>query len=337
MRLILIGFGVVGQGLARILRDKRDDLKQRYNFTSEIVAVITGSRGTLYRPDGLDIAQLLSAIEAGSLSHYPKHDGLIRDWDALRIIREGEADVIVEASPTNLETAQPALDYCVAALESGKHIVTANKGPIALAYHDLMVRAKAAGRQVLYEATVMAGTPALRLGVEALAGCTVSEVRGILNGTTNYILTQMENGMDYAEALAQAQQLGYAETDPAGDVEGWDAAAKVIILALTFFGKKLTLNDMDVRGITGITVADVREAQAAGERWKLMASVTADGGRVQPVRIPMSDPLAGVASATNAITFVTDLMGEVTLVGAGAGQTETGFALLADLLALHRG
>lgn len=183
----------------------------------------------------------------------------------------------------------------------------------------------------------MAGTPSIRLAMQALQGCTIREARGILNGTTNYILTQMEGGMSYAEALAQAQQLGYAEADPAGDVEGWDAAGKVIILARALFNSSITFKDMDVKGITAITADDVREAAAAGEKWKLVARVTPDGGSVQPLRVKLSNPLAAVSGATNAITYSTDLMGDVTLVGAGAGRLQTGFGLLSDLLDINRG
>lgn len=336
MKLILIGFGVVGQGLAEILRDKAADLKAQYGFEAQITGVVTRSRGSVYRAGGLDIPALLAAMQAGGLQHYPDADGLERGWDALRMAREGEADALVESTHTNFETAQPALDLCRAAFETGKHVVLANKGPVALAYDELRQRAQAAGKQLRFEATVMAGTPTLRMGMQALAGCKISEARGILNGTTNYILTQMESGMRYADALAQAQQLGYAEADPTADVDGWDAAGKAIILAAALFGVQLRLNDMDVWGISGITPEDIEAARAAGERWKLIARVTPDGGSVQPQRVPVSSPLAGVSGTTNAVTFTTDLLGDVTLVGAGAGRLQTGFALLSDLLEIHR-
>lgn len=335
MNIALIGFGTVGQGLLAILRDKAESLRQQ-QFEPRIVAVATRSRGTLYDPAGLDSGTLLSAIGQGSLSHYPDQPGLARDWDALRLARESNADVLVEASPSNLQTGQPALDLCRAALENGKHVVLANKGPVAVAYDELRMLAAQHGKRLLLEATVMAGTPSLRLGMQALAGCTIREARGILNGTTNYILTQMESGLPYVEALAQAQQLGYAEADPTADVDGWDAAAKAIILAAALFNRRLTFDEMDVKGISQITAEDVAAAQAAGERWKLIAHITPEGGSVQPVRIPTSHPLAGVSGATNAVTYTTDLLGDVTLVGAGAGGVQTGFGLLSDLLDIHR-
>ncbi len=334
MKLALIGFGTVGQGFVEILRDKSADLKTRYGFTPQLVAVATRSRGTLLLPNGLDPARLLTAIEAGHLHHYPDAPGLVRDLDVPALIRASGADVLLEAGPTNLQMAQPALDYCYAALDQGMHVVLANKGPVAVAYTDLQARARAAGKRVLFEGTVMAGTPSLRLAQQALAGCTIQAARGILNGTTNYILTQMEGGMSYAEALRQAQALGYAEADPTADVDGWDAAGKALILAAALFDRTFTLADLDVQGIASITGADIAAAQAAGERWKLIAHVTPAGGSVRPQRVPNTHPLAAVGGATNAVTFTTDLLGDVTLVGPGAGRRQTGFALLADVLDL---
>jgi homoserine dehydrogenase len=331
MDIILVGFGVVGQGFAKILVDKAQQLEQTAGFMPRIVGVITGSKGTLYHPDGLDIDQLL-----GGVATYPEVDGVVRDLSAQDMIAGKLADVIVEVSPTNLETAQPALDYCQLALDNGKHVVLANKGPVALAFHELAEKAKANGLELRCEATVMAGTPTMQLAQEALTGCDIIEARGILNGTTNYILTQMEQGMSYTDALAKAQELGYAETDPSGDVEGWDAAGKVLILSKALFGATYGMSALDVVGITGISEADIQDAQANGERYKLIATVTPQGGQVKPMRLPVSDPLASVGGATNAITIATDLMGDVTLIGAGAGQIETGFAILSDLLAIHR-
>lgn len=340
MKIALIGFGGVGQGLIEILRDKAEYLRAAYGFEARIVAVATRTRGSLVvpgdSPDGLDPAGLLDAIAAGSLYQYPNAASLERGWDAERIARESDAEVLIEASPTDLETGQPALSTCEAAFQAGKHVVLANKGPVAIAYDRLQGWAAEAGRLLRFEGTVMAGTPSIRLAQEALAGCDIIEVRGILNGTTNTMLSMMEAGIPYEDALAEAQRLGYAEADPTADVDGWDAAGKAIILSWLLFGKALTLAHMDVTGIRALTPDDIAEASAAGERWKLIARVTAQGGSVTPMRLPLSHPLANVGGATNAITYTTDLLGEVTLIGAGAGRQQTGFALLSDLLAIQR-
>jgi homoserine dehydrogenase len=335
LKLLLIGFGTVGQGFAEILRDKAALLREQSGFVPVIIGVATRSGGTLYHPDGLDVNKLLAAAAQGGINHYPDTPGLRRDMDTLTLIQNSGADALLEASITNLQTGQPATDYCLAALAAGQHVILANKGPIALAYAELKAAAQKAGKQLRFEGTVMAGTPSLTLALEALAGCTILEARGILNGTTNYMLTQMAQGVVYADALAEAQRLGYAEADPTADVDGWDAAGKLLILAAALYGKKLSLTDMPVKGISGITPADIEAARQAGEVYKLIASVTPAGGSVNPERVPLNHPLA-VSGGTNAITFKTDLMGEITLVGAGAGRLQTGFALLADVLAIHR-
>jgi homoserine dehydrogenase len=330
----LIGSGAVGQGLLEILRSKADELQQEYGFTARVVAVVTKSRGALYHPQGLDIAQIIAALKAGGLAHYQATAE--RDWDALRLARDGQFDVLIEASPTDLQTGQPALDIVRAALTNGKDVVLANKGPVAVAYAELRALAAANQRHLRFEGTVMGGTPSIRLALQALAGCRITQVRGIVNGTTNYILTQMESGQAYDTALAQAQALGYAETDPSGDVDGWDAAGKAAILSALIFNKRLDVAQMSVQGISGITAASVAEAAAQQQRWKLIATITPDGGSVQPVRLPISNPLAGVSGITNAITYTTDLLGDVTLIGPGAGGVQTGFALLSDLLDIQR-
>jgi homoserine dehydrogenase len=336
VKIALIGFGNVGQGLAQILRDRATDLEAEYGFRGTLVAVATRSRGTLVYPDSLSPAALLDAIAEGSLDRYPDAPGLERGWTPERIVREAGADVLVEASPSDLQTGGPALDLALAAFASGLHVVLANKGPVVVAYPALMDAARAAHRRLLFEATVMAGTPSLRLALEGLAGAGITRARGIINGTTNYILTQMESGLGFAEALAQAQAIGYAEADPTADVDGWDAAGKARILSAALFGRPRSFEAMTVTGIRGLTADDIAAARAAGERWKLIADITPDALTVAPARVPLTHPLAGVMGGTNAITYTTALLGDVTLVGAGAGGVQTGFGLLSDLLALHR-
>lgn len=336
MKVGLIGFGVVGQGFATLISQKAQDLQNRYGLNVQIVAVATRSRGSLYAPDGLDTNALLTAIKAGSLDAYPDQTGLQHGLSPLTLASEGQFDVLIEASPSNLQDGQPAITVCEAALAVGKHIVLANKGALVYGYETLNKAAAANNKRLLFEASVMAGTPSLRLGMQALAGCTISEARGIVNGTTNFILTQMSDGLSYENALAEAQRLGYAETDPTADVEGWDAAAKAVILGAAIFGKQFAFAQMQVKGISQLTAQDVADATAAGERWKLIARVTPDEASVQPMRLAISHPLANVSGATNAVTYTTDLMGDITLVGAGAGGVQTGFGILSDLMEIHR-
>jgi homoserine dehydrogenase len=341
-KLALIGFGAVGQGLARILHTKGDSLRQNLGFEAQIVAVCTLSKGSLYHPKGLDIAKLLELVNhPDKFKAYPDTPGLQRGWDNLKTIRESNADTIIETSYTDIETGQPAIDHCRAAFEAGKHVVTANKGPVALAYQELSALAKKKEVRWCFEGTVMSGTPAIRMSLTALAGADISAVRGILNGTTNYILTKMEEGLSYETALAQAQELGYAEADPTADVEGYDTLSKVLILANVLMGIPLKKEEVVRQGISQLTVADIEQAAAEGKRWKLIGAVKKEGGQVaasvRPETIPLTDPLARVIGATNAITYETDLMGAVTLIGAGAGSLETGFSILIDLINIERG
>ena len=338
VRLGLIGFGNVGQGLAQILKESHADYLSTYGLDFQITAISDALKGNLYDPRGLDAATLLEEIaDGGDFKGTPAE---IPGWDALTMIRESNADVIVEMSYTDLKTGQPATDHLREALKHNKHVVTTNKGPVALFYSELKALAKANGVQIGVEGTVMSGTPTLRLAREILAAGRIRKVMGILNGTTNYILTQMESGMDYIDALAEAQKLGYAEADPTGDVEGFDAAGKVVILARLLMNTQISMDEVDRTGISKLTAADVAAAKAAGERWKLIGSLEWVNGKlaasVKPQRLSVSHPLAGVSGATNAAHFSTDYVGEVTLIGPGAGRLPTGYAVIEDILAIYR-
>lgn len=337
MKLALIGFGTVAQGLAKLLIEKEDDLKQRYGARFQVTAIVTQRRGSLYDPDGLDVRTALRAAQSGSLE---KCAASAKGWDALKVIAQSNADVILENTPTNLRDGEPAMAHVKAALALGKHVITANKGPIALGHRELVALAKAHGAHLLFEGTVLSGTPILSLAKYGLGGCRITELKGILNGTTNYILTQMESGMGYADALKRAQELGYAEADPSADVEGFDALAKIVILANVLMGANLKPTDVACEGITRITSEDVKAAKTEGKRWKLIGRAKREGNvvkaSVKPTLIPLDDPLASVGAAMNALTFGTDVLKSVTITGAGAGGPQTGFALLSDLLELHR-
>jgi len=338
IRLGLIGFGNVGQGLAQILRDQGHEYASRYGLEFRIVGISDAKLGCIWQPAGYTPAQLLEHVtHHGTLNGLP---GEQPGWDALKLAGECSADVIVELSFTNLQTGEPATSHIRAALSAGKHVVTTNKGPVALYYGELATLAAQHGVRLGVEGTVMSGTPTLRLGRELLAAAGIERVQGILNGTTNFILTRMEAGAAYPAALSEAQALGYAEADPTGDVEGFDAAGKVVILARLLFGAAIGMADVQRQGITGLTPADIETARAAGERWKLIGSLAVSAGQVQaavrPTRLPLSNPLAGVSGATNAIQFHTGLLGDVTLIGPGAGRLETGYAVIEDLLAIFQ-
>ncbi len=334
--LALVGFGNVGQGMTQYMIEHGDTLAERYGVRFQIVAVSDFKLGNVYDPDGLPLPELLMAAAQGDLRMIQNAG---KDWPVEEMIDKVDADTLVEASFTNLETGEPALSYIQQALSRGLHVVTTNKGPVVLSFPKLQQLAKVNNVRLGIEGTVMSGTPALHLGRQVLAAAGISRIQGILNGTTNYILTKMEEGGSYQDALAEAQAQGYAEADPTGDVEGFDAAGKVVILCNLVMGIDITLDQVERQGIAGITLSDIQQASAEGKRWKLIGSIVRQGDRisasVRPTVLPLDHPLASVSGATNAVTFTTDILGDVTLVGPGAGRKETGYAIISDLLAIH--
>jgi homoserine dehydrogenase len=337
-KIAMIGFGTVGQGLAEILLAKEQSLKDEEGFACSVVAVSDLRLGSVLAPSGIDLKEALRMVKEGkSLDGYPGGKGGL---DAAATIRETNADVLVEIGYTDIRTGEPATSHVRQALARGMHVVTTNKGPVALFLPDLLDLARSKGVRFLFEGTVMSGTPVLSFAKKNLAGCRVLSFSGILNGTTNYMLTEMEKGMGYDEILKKAQELGYAEAVPDADVKGWDALGKVVILSNYVLGARVKPSDIPCEGITEITPEKMKKAASEGKRYKLIGRASIDGGRVQasvaPATLPLSDPLAGVSGPTNAVTFETDLLGSVTVVGPGAGRAATGFAVLADLIDIHR-
>src|SRR6266568_4565462 len=259
IRLSLAGFGVVGQGFAELLMTKHDLLKQRYGVDITLVGVANARHGFIYRQDGLHVPSLLELVaKKRPLTDYPG----ITYWDSsLEGLQASSADILVEVTPTNLRDAEPGMSHIRVALSKGMHVVTANKGPAALAASELSSLARQHGVQLRMESTVMAGTPIISTLREGMAGARVYAMRGILNGTTNYILSAMAVGRDYVEALADAQSKGYAETDPTADVEGYDAVAKTLILAALVFGYTLKPEQVVREGITAITKEQTQAVQ----------------------------------------------------------------------------
>jgi homoserine dehydrogenase len=344
IRLSLAGFGVVGQGFAELIMTKHDFIKHNYGVDLSLVGVANSRHGFVYRQDGLHIPTLLQLVtEKSPLTDYPE----AMHWDsALEGLHASSADMLVEVTPTNLRDAEPGMSHIRAALSKGMHVVTANKGPAALAASELISLAHQHGVQLRMESTVMAGTPVISTIQEGMAGARVFAMRGILNGTTNYILSAMAEGRDYSEALADAQSKGYAETDPTADVEGYDTVAKTLILAALVFGHTLKPEQVVREGITAITREQIQRVHNQDKRMKLIASLRmlADGdgektileARVEPTILPLADPLAQVDGVTNALTIHSDTLSEVTIIGPGAGNIQTGQGLLADVLACIR-
>lgn len=339
----LIGCGTVGQGFLEILLQKEKLLKEEFDFEAKIVAVSDKLKGSLLLPEGVDIVKLLSLLEQGeNIGDYLEgKSNEAEKMDALQVIEQCDADIIAELTYTDIQTAEPATSHVKKALQTGKHVVTSNKGPAALFYNELKTLAEENNRLFKIEGTVMSGTPVFNLCENAFAGNEIKEIKGILNGTTNFILSKMEEeGMDYEDALQLAQKLGYAEADPTADVEGYDALAKIVILSNVLLGGNIKPSDAAREGITALSKDKILEAKKEGFRYKLIASTRKENGRivasVSPQKLPLSDPLSGIMGANNALSFDLDLLGKVTIQGPGAGKTETGYSILVDILAIHR-
>jgi homoserine dehydrogenase len=337
-RLAFVGFGRVAQSLAKALVEKRTCLKRQFGFDYMVVAVADSVKGSVMNQKGLRLDRVLSLVqEKKSISDYR---GGIGGLSAIETIVRTNADVMVEATWTNLKDGEPGLSHIRKALSKGMHVVTTNKGPIALAYHELSALARRNRCQLKFEGTVLSGTPAISLATEALAGSTVNSIRGILNGTTNYVLDEMATGKPYAEALKMAQEHGYAEADPSSDVEAWDSTAKLTILANVLMDGKISPNEVVRQGITGITPEEISDARVKGQRIKLIAEAHRNGGEIKaqvvPEKLEESDLLSHISGVLNAMILSTDMQPEITIVGPGAGAESAGYALLSDLLAINR-
>jgi homoserine dehydrogenase len=339
-RIGIAGCGTVGRGLVALLGGKKEHLEKKYGFRFTLNLVTDFIKGTVASDDGMDPADIIKNLsEKGDLRSMKEARDASGTSPLADLLARTPVDILCDATPTNYETGQPSLSIMRAAIQSGANAVTCSKGGVGLDLAGLQKLASGKGVQIRYESSVLSGTPLLNLVRGPLAGCVVEKAMGIVNGTTNYILTMMEGGAGYAESLKEAQRLGYAETDPTGDVEGFDSAVKVCIMAQEFFGRKLSLAEIDRKGITAVTASDVKTAQAEGKRIKLIAGIERDGesvlAYVKPIAVSLSHPLASVMGATNAVCLTTDSLGDVTIIGPGAGAKETAQGLLSDMLSIQ--
>jgi len=330
MRIILVGFGVVGKGVATILAHRYAEKVKDYGFNPKIVA-IADIDGAVINPRGLSTEKLEAIKQKGFPISADPDFGHPR-MTVLDVIDSVEAEVVVEVTPVNIKDGEPALSHITEAFKTGKHVVTTNKGPLALAMPALTELAEYNNVYLRFSGTVGGGTPMLEFAKRCLAGDKILAIKGILNGTTNYILTEMsQNRVTFQEALKNAQKLGYAEREPSMDIDGFDTACKVVILANWILNRKITLKDVDRMGIRDVSLQALDEASKRGNTIKLIGSIDGDGATVKPTEIPKNNALC-VSGVLNAVTFFTEFAGEQTLVGRGAGGMETASAVLRDLL-----
>lgn len=347
--LALVGFGNVGRRFARLVDEQRERLARDHALTIRVVGIGTAQHGAAFDGNGLDVARALALVESGARLD-ELHDcrsGLqpasgveLIERHARHVADPAAPRVVVETTTLDVASAQPAIDHVRAALAAGAHVVTANKGPVALAYRELAALAESAGRAFLFEGAVMDGVPVFNLVRDTLPAVTVFGFRGIVNTTTNHILAEMERGRRFEDALAEMQAAGTAEADPSLDIEGWDAAAKTAALVNVLMGGDTTPRQIDRTGI-GPHLADaVRAAVARGRRLRLVAEAERSGSsvcaRVAPTELPATDLLAGLSGQANALILRTDLLGEIAIVQMGSSLTQTAYALVSDLVEVGR-
>lgn len=331
--VVVIGFGPVGRAFVKLMIEKSEELKQRYDLSLNLKGILRSS-SAFWPP---------SNCESLNLNLFEKIDNPLfwREKPSLDYwLTSTSTGVLIEVTSSDLKTGQPGYDHIKKALIHGWHVVTANKGPLLLYFRELHDLARAKNLKIKFSGATAAALPALDVGKICLAGTRILKIEGILNGTTNYILTRMGEGLSYSEALLEAQQKGIAERNPAYDVEGWDTAVKLALLVAALFDFPIDLNKIEVTGITKITPKEVALAAKKGEKIKLIGSFYFENdtlkAKVRPERISPNHPLYSVDRSNKGITFFTDTMGELTIIGGKSDPRGAAAAMLKDLINLYR-
>jgi len=330
MRIILCGFGVVAQSFAKLLQSRTADLYTKYGLKPRIVGVFD-SKGGVSDTSGLSLPKLLSVkMKHGSVKFYKKDN----DKSGIDMIQNLDADVLIETTASNYKNAEPGLSHIITGMKAGLHVISVNKGPLALAFPSLIELAAYNDVLLRFSGTVGGGTPILDYAKNSLSGERIMSFQGILNGTTNYILSNMHSGMSFKTALDDAKKKGYVEADESLDLDGLDAAAKLVILANWIMGMKVTMPDIKISGIRNVDELQVKNAEKNSSTIKLIASCNTQL-EVAPKEIPTSDPLC-VNGTLNAISFTSEHSGTQTIIGRGAGGIETASAILRDLINIRK-
>jgi homoserine dehydrogenase len=331
LRMGIVGYGNIGRAAASLLAQKQERWRTAEGLNLTLTCVL-GRNGGLADAGGLDCASLAERDKA-SLDSHPKFDA---EFSFKKMIDERLVDVVAEFTPTDKETGEPGLSHIRGALERGIHVTTSNKGPILIAWDELSELARERGLLLGVGCTTGGALPSVIAGRDAMAGADVSLIEGVLNGTTNYILSRMESGASYEETLKEAQSAGIAEPDPSMDVEGWDTAVKLVILAKVVMGGKTNLKDVPVKGISGLAAKEVKTELAAGRRIKLIGRAWREGGEVRasvaPESVGAEHPFHSVASKDKCVRYVSDTLGDLLVSGGASGPIPAAASALRDVL-----
>lgn len=336
LRLCMIGFGNAGMEFCRLILKKRNELIDIYDCKLLVTDIVTKSKGILRNNNGIDLERALEEVSA--MGHFSSDNPDMYEGDSIGNIMSSCSDAVLEMSTLSIKDGQPAISHIEAALASGKHVITANKGPIAWAYKRLKAEASARGLELLHETTVMDGTPVFNLVKETLPGCRVVGFKGILNSTTNFIMEEMEAGRSFEEALKEAQLRGFAEAEPSMDIDGWDAAAKTAAIVNAIMGGELDPFSVERKGISDITLEEIKTARKAGKKIKLLCEGWQENGlirgRVAPALFDVKDIYANIDSTSSIISIQTDLMGEICIVEREPEIQQTAYGIYSDTLTL---
>lgn len=331
-----MGFGNVGKAFLQLIKKKDEDCRKRYGIDFYFAAVFRSQKSVIFSDP-----QKSGSLQEGLLRVREGDRGL--EWQEKAHLRDVldayQPGVLVECTPTDSQTGGPGLEHIHLALERGWHVVTANKGPLVIDYKGLMEKARRKNLSLKISGATAAALPTLDVALHSLAGSEISKIEGILNGTTNYILTKMAGGFDFKTALREAQEKGIAETDPSQDVDGWDTAYKILLLTNALFDSSFSLGDVKVEGITKMDPSYIKESAKQGKKLKLLGRMTRKAGaislNVSLTAIDKSHPLFNVDDTEKGITFETDTMSSITVIGGKSDPTGTAAAMLKDIINIY--
>jgi homoserine dehydrogenase len=336
VRLILVGLGNLGRRLCEVLPEKEELLRRRYGLELRLVAA-ADSRGAAYDPAGLDLAQVVQLKRTGgTIADYP--DAGRHGWQSPALVATVEADLLLEASPVNLKQgAEPALTCIRTAMQRGMHVVTPNKGPLVVAFQELRELAEAQGVQLRFDGTVAGGLPAINIGERDLRGAVIHRLEAVPNMVTGFIMDLLSDGLSWDEAVAQGRESGALEGDGSWDLEGWDAAAKLVILTNAVLGYPARLEDVTLTGITGVRRDTLRLAQQRGSRYRLLARAERreDGSydlSVAPTPLPRDHPLGHMGRKQMGVVYYTDIYGTITATIDEPDPVPSAMTMLRDTL-----
>lgn len=339
MRIAIIGYGGVGRAFVQLINGKKDYLN-REGLQIQVNYII-GRNGGVYNSQGIDLEDFMEfGAKQRDITKYS--EGGNEEVSFKKMLQNRDVDVVIELTPTNKETGEPGITHIKRSLECGINVVTANKGPILLAYKELKNIAVKNKVQLGIGCTTGGALPSINGGIMDLAGADIISIEGVLNGTTNFIINEMENnGITYLEALKKAQQLGIAETNPTLDVEGWDTATKLLILTNVLMNEEKLLEDISVEGITKITPVDVKNSLAEGNKYKLVGKTIKEYGKIKMTvkleKLDPTHPLYIVDGKNKAVRYITDILGDLTIIGGASGVIPASASILRDLINISRG